>query len=154
MEKSELGVSGRPSSLEDCERQTTDGLDQQYETYLNLYGGRKRGHYDQQAQTDLVGTDLNGIDREVSFKNTAVTQSKPKTQRDGLPPPGPFEGKNTEDAETWIKNFALWAEIRQYDDDSKLQVFPYLLKGVARTWFETQKSSNRDDWETLAGALL
>ena len=74
MEKSELGVSGRSSSLEECERQTTDGLDQQYETYLNLYGGRKRGHYDQQAQTDLVGTDLDGTEREVSFKNTAVTQ--------------------------------------------------------------------------------
>ena len=95
--KSELGVSGRPSSLEECERQTTDGLDQQYETYLQLYGGRKRGYYDQQAQTDFDGTD-----REVSFKHNAVTQIRPapKSQRDGLPPPGPFEGKNTDDTDT------------------------------------------------------
>ena len=69
--QSELGVSGRPSSLEECERQTTDGLDQQYETYLNLYGGRKRGHYDQQAQTDHVGPGLDGLG-EVRFVGDAA----------------------------------------------------------------------------------
>ena len=139
MERSEAGISGRPSDQacpDEYLRRSTD-----YD--MHGMGGQTRvgGH--------------RTVDEDISFKrdNTA-SHLKPNNQRDGLPPPGPFEGKNSEDADTWIKNFALWAEIRHYDEDAKLQIFPYLLKGAARTWFETQKSAVRSDWETLADAFM
>jgi len=74
--------------------------------------------------------------------------------RDGLPPPSPFEGRTSEDAETWLKNFYLWAEIRRFDTPAKVQIFPYLLKGGARTWYETQKDKIKRDWDALGAAFL
>ena len=76
------------------------------------------------------------------------------TSKDGLPPPSPFEGKSAEDAETWLHNFILWSEIKQHPDSTRLQIFPYLLKAAARTWYDTQSSSTKQDWEGLCEAFL
>ena len=76
------------------------------------------------------------------------------SSRDGLPPPSPFDGKSSEDAETWLKNFILWSEIRHHSKDQKIQMFPYLLRGAARVWYDTQKSGTTVRWDDLCEAFL
>ena len=89
-----------------------------------------------------------------SHKYHGLTSYTVSGSRDGLPPPAPFEGKVLEDGETWLQNFHLWSEIRQHNEPTRIQIFPYLLKGAARTWYETQKDSVRLDWENLCEAFL
>ena len=74
--------------------------------------------------------------------------------RDGLSPPSSFDGKSATDAETWLQDFILWSKIRQFSEQQKIQIFPYLLKDSARTWYETQTSTVCKNWNNLCDAFL
>ena len=60
-----------------------------------------------------------------------------------------FEGKKTEDAEEWIRNFEWIAESCCWDSKIKIIQFRRLLKGTARNWFESLANEVKQNSEQL-----
>ena len=73
-----------------------------------------------------------------SSSSTAVASTFYLTTDPGIPGPGSFFGDGTQDPRDWIKTFQSWANIKNFSERTKIEIFKMLMKVNAARWIDTR----------------
>ena len=64
-----------------------------------------------------------------------------------------FHGNGTEDAKSWLMQFAQYSSCYGLDDATKANVFSFHLQDHARIWYNSLSESTRNNWTALEAAF-
>ena len=65
-----------------------------------------------------------------------------------------FHGLNEEDAEDFCDTFELACLMAKYSDGMMLKIFPLVMRGEARAWYNSISKLIKEDWSLLKKSLL
>ena len=72
----------------------------------------------------------------------------------GIPGPGNFFGDETQDPRDWIKTFQSWANIKNFPERTKIEIFKILMKRNASRWIDSLHSSKTDTFDHIKAAFF
>ena len=86
--------------------------------------------------------------------STAAASTFYLTTDPGIPGPGSFFGDNTQDPRDWMKTFQSWSNIKNFSEETKIEIFKMLMKVNAARWIDSLQSSETNTFDHVKAAFL